>query len=129
LIRCRDKNKNMKNLLFAVRKILIKNKMKRFKNKKKNMLCFNIGLIIVIFLLLFIHLIGTNEASKEGFVIKELDSQLAGLKLVNKELNLQSAEMQSIERIKNEAISRLEMVESGGYDYVIFRSADSIVKK
>ena len=103
--------------------------MRCFKNKKKNILCFNIGLIIVIFLLLFIHLIGTNEASKEGFVIKELNHQLAELRFVNKELNLESAEMQSIERIRNEAISRLGMVELDGLDYIVFKSAENIVKK
>jgi len=119
----------MKKLFRILRKFLIKNKMKCFKNKKKNILCFNIGLIIIIFLLLFLHLIGTNEASKEGFVIQGLDHQLAELKSINKELNLESAELQSIERIRNEAIGRLGMVESGGPDYVVFKSIENIVKK
>ena len=117
----------MRNFLVTMKKFLRKSLIS--KNKRKLMYCINIGLVICIFALLFIHLGGTNQAATEGFILKRLYFELGELKATNKDLTLKSAEMQSIARIKNAAIEEFGMVESGGRDYIVLNQNKNIVKK
>ena len=115
----------MRNFLVTMKKFLRKSSIG--KNKRKLMYSVNVCLVVCIFALLFIHLSGT--AATEGFILKELYLQLGQLKATNKNLTLQSAEMQSIARIKDVAIEEFGMVESGGRDYIVLNQNKNIVKK
>jgi cell division protein FtsB len=118
----------MKNLFVNMKKFLRKYSLK-CKNKRKLIFCINIGLLICMFALLFIHLSGTNEAATEGFILKKLYFELGELKATNKNLTLKSAEMQSIARIKEIAIEKIGMVDSGEKDYIVLNNNLDIVKK
>lgn len=123
------KNKNAKSFILNFKRLLRKMIIMHLKNKKKVMYCLNIFLIASIFALLFTYLIESNEAAGEGFTMKELNSQLLDLRSSNKELKLQSAELQSIERIKQESVERLDMTLSNGRDYIVLSKTKNIVKK
>jgi len=99
------------------------------KNKKSFIYIFNIGLVICIFALLFIHLGGANEAAKEGFILKRLYLELGELRTLNKDLTLKSADMQSITRIRELAVEDFGMVESKNRDYIVLDNHRDIVKK
>jgi len=118
----------MKNLFVNTKKSLRKYSLD-CKNKGKLMYCINISLFICIFALLFIHLGGTNEAATEGFILKKLYFELGELKATNKNLTLQSAEMQSIARIKEDAVEKFGMIDSGERDYIVLNKNIDIVKK
>ena len=92
------------------------------------MYCVNISLLVCIFALLFIHLGETNRVA-EGFTLRELYIKLGDLKTTNIKLTLQSAEMQSITRIKDVAIEEFGMIESGERDYIALNKNINIVKK
>lgn len=111
-----------------MKKILRKSFLK-CKNKRKLMYYTNISLVVCIFALLFIHLGGTNEAASEGFILKKLYFELGELKSTNKDLTLESAEMQSISRIKEAAVKEFGMVDSGERDYIALNKNIDIVKK
>lgn len=115
----------MKNLFLSMKKN-IRKKINKCQNKGKLMYCLNIGLVIAIFALLFIHLGGTNEAAKEGFILKKLYLELGELKSLNKDLTLKSAEMQSMARIKELAIKDFGMIESKEKDYIVLENHDDI---
>jgi len=118
----------MKNFLITMKKLLRKYSLV-CKNKERVMYCVNIGLALCIFALLFLRLNGTNEASTEGFTLRELYLELGELKADNKELTLKSAEKQSITRVKEVAVKEFGMIESGGQDYIVLNKNKDIVKK
>lgn len=120
----------MNNFFVSMRKLLRQYSLK-CQNKKKLMFCINMGLLLSIFALLFIHLGGTNEAATEGFILKKLYLELSELKATNKDLTLESAEMQSIPRIKEAAINEFDMVksESSERNYIVLSKTTDIVKK
>ena len=93
------------------------------------MYCVNISLLVCIFALLFIHLSGTNKSSTDGFTLRELYIKLGDLKKTNKDLTLQSAEMQSITRIKEAAVEEFGMIETDKKDYIVLSQNKNIVKK
>jgi cell division protein FtsB len=117
----------MKNLFVNMKKFLRKSSI--FKNKRKLMYCINISLLVSIFALLFISLSGANTSASYGFVLKKLYFELGELKATNKNLTLNSAEMQSIARIKEAAIEEFGMVDSGERDYIVLNKNIDIVKK
>ena len=118
----------MKNFLLTMKKSLRKPFLK-CEHKKKFIYFLNIGLLICIFALLFIHLGGTNEAAQEGFILKRLYLELGELKSSNKDLTLKSAEMQSIARIREVAVDNFGMVESKERDYIVLNDHQGIAKK
>ena len=118
----------MKNLFVNMKKTLRKYSLD-CKNKGKLMYCVNVSLLVCIFALLFISLSGANASASYGSVLKKLYFELGELEATNKDLTLQSAEMQSIARIKDAAIEEFGMVESGGRDYIVLNKNVDIVKK
>jgi|GEM_PF-6218093 hypothetical protein len=118
----------MRNFLVTMKKFLRKNSLKS-KNKKRVMYSVNIALVLCIFALLFIHLSGANELATKGFILKKLYFELGELEATNKDLTLESAEMQSIARIKDVAVENLGMVMADGKDYIVLSRNKDIVKK
>jgi cell division protein FtsB len=117
----------MRNFLVTMKKILRKSSV--FKNKRRLMYSVNITLLLCIFALLFFSLHGANMSTSYGFTLKKMYFELGELRATNKDLVLQSAEMQSIARIKDAAIEEFGMVESGGQDYIVLSTNRNIVKK
>ena len=78
--------------------------------------------------LVFVHFIQFTGAASEGFVLGKLSSELAELKSENKDLNLKSAELQSIDKIKLKSEKDLGMVASAGFDYIKLESSSLSLK-
>ncbi len=95
------------------------------KNKDQGKLIYriNLSLIFVFFMLIFLNLIQFTGAASEGFVLRELNSELNDLNSENKSLSLRSAELQSIDRIKEE-IKEMGLVLSEQKDYILNNRKD-----
>ncbi|MCD4705244.1 hypothetical protein K8R66_04180 [bacterium] len=120
--------KNKNGFLILVKKFIIKSKI-NMKTKNQRKICYmvNISLVVIVFGLLFSNLIQFTGAASEGFVLRDLNSKLAILKSEHKDLNLESAELQSIDRIKEE-IKKLGLILSTERDYISLMK-DTIVKR
>lgn len=111
-------------------KINLKQKTKNqlVRNKGRMIYFLNIFFLILVISLAFAHFIQFTGAASEGFVLRELNSQLSELKNQNKELNLLSAQLQSIERVKNQSEKNLGMIASTGFDYITLKSSPLSLK-
>lgn len=98
----------------------------RFKFNKKFIFISNICLVFVLFISLFINLIASTQAATEGFVIKNLNSKLTDLKNDNKELNIVSAQLQSIARIQEVSAKELGMVGDKDINYFITKQEEAV---
>ena len=77
-----------------------KTKIKTKININKIIFYSNLFFAVSSVLLVFIHFIQFTGAASEGFVLGKLNSRMTELKSENKDLNLKSAELQSIDNIK-----------------------------
>lgn len=102
-------------------------RMLTYKYKDRMFYCMNIFLLVFAISVSFVHLIQFTGAASEGFVIKQLNQKLNELKSQNKELNLQSAKLQSIDEIKKRS-DNLGMIASEGFDYITLKSGPLSLK-
>lgn len=105
-------------------------KTKTIKQNSKFFIISNLSLVLFIFAMLFVNLIQSNEAAKEGFILKGLNKKTIELKNLNKDLNLTSTQLQSINRIKEVSEKQLGMVNSDKIDYVVIKeNKDTVAVK
>jgi hypothetical protein len=102
-------------------------KVKKSKINSKFFIISNLGLILFIFAMLFVNLIQSNEAATEGFILKSLNKKTTELKNANKDLNLISAQLQSINRIKQVSEEQLGMIDADNINYVVIKNAEETV--
>lgn len=88
----------------------------------------NLILVFGAVILLFAHFIQFTGAASEGFVLGNLNSKLVELKNENKDLNLKSADLQSIDKIKEKSEKSLGMIASTGFDYITLGSGPISLK-
>ena len=103
--------------------------IKTIKIKKNSnfFIISNLGFIVFIFGMLFVNLIQSNEAAKEGFILKSLNKKTVELQNSNKDLNLVSTQLQSINRIKEASEEKLGMIDSDQIDYVVIKNLQGSV--
>ncbi|GEM_PF-2241543 len=78
----------------------------RVKTAKHNLLTHNrTGLLVftACCLMLLVYLVQVNSYSTKGFEIKSLEKKISQLKEEQKQLQIQSAELQSFQRIQGDA--------------------------
>ncbi|MDD4289866.1 MAG: hypothetical protein PHH83_01145 [Patescibacteria group bacterium] len=102
----------------------------RSKTANINKIIFysNLFLTLSIISFVFVHFIQFTGAASEGFVLGKLSSELTELKSENKDLNLKSAELQSIDKIKLKSEKDLGMVASAGFDYIKLEASSLSLK-
>ncbi len=93
---------------------------------KRFIVISNVCLVFVIFISLFINLISSTQASTEGFVIRSLSSKLTDLRNDNKELNIVSAQLQSIQRIQKISAEDLGMISDKDINYFITKKDEAV---
>lgn len=105
----------------------MKTKTKRkFNFDTRFVVISNICLVLVIFLSLFINLISSTQAATEGFVLRSLSSKLTDLKNDNKELNIISAQLQSIQRIQKISAEELGMISDKDINYFVTKKEEAV---
>lgn len=112
---------------FGKKSNTMKTKTKRkFNFNTKFVVISNICLVLVIFLSLFINLISSTQAATEGFVLRSLGSKLTNLKNDNKELNIVSAQLQSIQRIQKISAEELGMISDKDINYFVTKKEEAV---
>ncbi len=99
------------------------------KTKNKIFRLANLCLAAFIFAILFINIVQSNEASREGFLIRDLNKKIAELQNENKDLTLLSTQLQSINRLKKDSEEKLGMVSVDNINYIAIKNNTEIVAK
>ncbi len=90
----------------------------RFKDKIKcSPLALNILFIVVIVLLGTAYLVQINQTATSGFAMKDMNKQINELKEQHQKLELQVADLQSLQNIQD-ATERLQLVSHTKLEYV-----------